>query len=126
MGLVKGFAGENTMVNRMGNSQKRIPDRRLTRAGAGGTVSPTPFFIGLTMRHFLRPALCLPLLALAACDEIAVADAPAALADLRGQKSCLAAVRSETGVEGVAINTTRPMVERYRHIVHVPGGGPWA
>ena len=46
------------------------------------------------MRHFLRPALCLPLLALAACDEIAVADDPAALADLRGQKSCLAAVRS--------------------------------
>lgn len=77
------------------------------------------------MRHFLRPALCLPLLALAACDEIAVADDPEALAALRGQKSCVAAVRQETGVEGVAINTTRPVIERYRHIVDVPGQGPW-
>ena len=78
------------------------------------------------MRNLLRPALCVALLGLAACDEIAVADDPEALADLRGQKSCVAAVRQETGVEGVAINTTRPVIERYRHIVDVPGAGSWA
>ena len=78
------------------------------------------------MKYFLRPALCLALLGVAACDEIAVADDPTALADLRGQKSCLAAVGKETGVSGVTINKTRPVVELYRHIVDVPGGGSWA
>ncbi len=74
----------------------------------------------------LRPALLITLLGLAACDEIAVANDPAALADLRGQKSCLAAVAKETGVSGVAINTSRPVVELYRYIVDVPGAGSWA
>ena len=63
------------------------------------------------MQIFLRPALCLTLLGLAACDEIAVADNPAALAELRGQKSCAAAVTQQTGAAGVAVNTTRPVVE---------------
>lgn len=52
------------------------------------------------MPKFLRPALCLTLLGLAACDEIAVADDPAALAELRGQKSCVSAVAQQTGAAG--------------------------
>jgi len=78
------------------------------------------------MQIFLRPALCLTLLVLAACDEIAVADNPAALAEVRGQKSCAAAVTQQTGATGVAVNTTRPVVELYRHIVDVPGGASWS
>ena len=78
------------------------------------------------MQIFLRPALCLTLLGLAACDEIAVADNPAALAELRGQKSCVSAVAQQTGATGVAVNTTRPVVELYRHIVDVPGGASWS
>lgn len=73
-----------------------------------------------------RPALFVALLGLAACDEIAVADDPAALAELRGQKSCVAAVAKTSGVSGATINTSRPVVELYRHIVDVPGGGSWA
>lgn len=78
------------------------------------------------MPNLLRPVLCLALLGLTACDEVAVADNPTALADVRGKKSCLAAVGKETGISGVAINTSRPVVELYRYIVDVPGGGSWA
>ncbi|UOA31860.1 hypothetical protein DSM110093_01635 [Sulfitobacter sp. DSM 110093] len=78
------------------------------------------------MQKILRPAICLTFFGLAACDEIAVADDPAALADLRGQKSCLAAVGQQTGAAGVAINTTRPVVELYRYVVNVPGGASWS
>ncbi|MFK7835883.1 MAG: hypothetical protein AB8B60_06665 [Sulfitobacter sp.] len=77
------------------------------------------------MPRFLRPALALPFLALAACDELAVANDPVALADLRGQKSCIAAVSKQTGASGVAVNTTLPVVELNRFIIDVPGANMW-
>ena len=73
----------------------------------------------------LRPLLILPVLAIAACDEIAVASDPVALADVRGQKSCVRAVAKETGVSGVTVNTALPVVELNRFLVDVPGGGTW-
>jgi hypothetical protein len=94
-------------------------------------MTPPPFaacnFKGpLSMKKILRPALCLTLLGLTACDEIAVADNPAALADLRGQKSCVAAVGQQTGAAKVAVNTSRPVVELYRYVVDVPGAASWS
>lgn len=77
------------------------------------------------MPRFLRPALALCLLGVAACDEIAVAGDPVALADLRGQKSCVAAVAKQTGASGVAINTTLPVIELNRFIVDVPEAAMW-
>ncbi|MBD3663354.1 hypothetical protein [Sulfitobacter aestuariivivens] len=78
------------------------------------------------MPVFLRSALCLSLLAVAACDEIAVANDPEALADLRGQKSCVRAVVDETGADGVAINTTIPIIETNYFIVDVPNAKSWS
>ncbi|MGC1496083.1 MAG: hypothetical protein WA790_09755 [Sulfitobacter sp.] len=77
------------------------------------------------MRSFMRPALCLSLLAVAACDEIAVAGDPEALSDVRGQKSCVAAVAKESGVAGASINTTVPIIETGRYIVDVPNAKSW-
>ncbi len=77
------------------------------------------------MSQYLRPLLALPLLAVAACDELAVAGDPVAVADIRGQRSCVAAVRKETGAAGVAINTTLPVVELNRFIVDVPNAPMW-
>lgn len=77
------------------------------------------------MNKFLRTALLLPLLGAAACDEIAVANDPAALAEVRGQKSCVSAVAKETGVAGATLNTTIPVIELYRFIVDVPNGNSW-
>ena len=77
------------------------------------------------MPRLLRPLLVLSLLGLAACDELAVANDPVALADLRGQKSCIAAVSAETGAAGVAVNTTIPVVELNRYIIDVPNAAPW-
>ena len=76
------------------------------------------------MLRFTRPALVLCLLGVAACDEIAVAGDPVALADLRGQKSCVAAVNAQTGAKSV-INTTLPVVETNRFIVDVPNAASW-
>ncbi|SFD68656.1 hypothetical protein SAMN04488523_10273 [Sulfitobacter brevis] len=73
-----------------------------------------------------RPALaCLALIGLAACDEVAVAGDPAALADVRGQKSCVAAVADHTGIAGASINATIPVIELNRFIVNVPNGSRW-
>ena len=77
------------------------------------------------MKLLVRPALLLSVLGLTACDEIAVANDPAALADVRGQKSCVSAVARETGAAGVAINTTLPVVETNRFIVDVPPDSRW-
>lgn len=65
------------------------------------------------------------LLTLAACDEIAVANDPVALADVRGQKNCVAAVAKHTGASGVSINTTVPIIELNRYIVDVPNAASW-
>ncbi|MEO0389674.1 MAG: hypothetical protein AAF218_01910 [Pseudomonadota bacterium] len=65
------------------------------------------------------------LLGLAACEEIAVADDPDALADLRGTRSCVRAVAAETGVSGVTINTTLPVIEVNQYIIDVPGQVSW-
>tara|TARA_R110002049_G_scaffold23545_6_gene83498 strand:- start:22285 stop:22575 length:291 start_codon:yes stop_codon:yes gene_type:complete len=77
------------------------------------------------MRYFLRPALCLSLLTIAACDEMAVAGDPAALADVRGQKSCVSAVAKESQEPGAAINAAIPVVELNRYIVSAPKSGLW-
>ena len=77
------------------------------------------------MPRTLRPLLVIALFGLAACDELAVADDPEALADLRGSKSCVAAVAKETGASGVTVNTTLPVVELNRFIIDVPGDGMW-
>ena len=77
------------------------------------------------MHKFLRPALVLSLLGLAACDEMAVANDPTALADLRGQKSCVAAVAKQTSASGVTLNPTLPIVEINRYVVDVPNAPSW-
>jgi len=77
------------------------------------------------MPVLLRPALCLSLLAVAACDEIAVADDPAALAEVRGQKTCVKAVSEQTGAAGVALNTTLPVIETNYFIIDVPNAKSW-
>lgn len=77
------------------------------------------------MPRFLRPALFLSILGLAACDEIAVANDPVARAELRATKSCIAAVENETGVSGATINTTIPIVEVNQYIVNVPNAPYW-
>ena len=76
--------------------------------------------------HILsRSLLGFSLLGLAACDELALANDPVALAELRGQKSCVAAVTSGTGASGVAVNTTLPVIELNRFIIDVPNAAPW-
>ena len=77
------------------------------------------------MPTLMRPALVLAILGLSACDELAVANDPVALADLRGQNSCLAAVAKLTGAGGVAVNTTVPVVELNRFIIDVPNAASW-
>lgn len=69
-------------------------------------------------------ALVLSLGGLAGCDEMAVADDPAALAELRTHKSCIAAVEQHTGISGGTINRTIPIVETNQYIVDLPGGAP--
>jgi hypothetical protein len=77
------------------------------------------------MPRYLRPALFVCLLGIAACDEVAVSGDPVALADVRGQKSCVAAVAKHTGASGVAINTILPVVELNRYLVDVPNAPMW-
>ncbi|MEM7521357.1 MAG: hypothetical protein AAF307_10000 [Pseudomonadota bacterium] len=76
-------------------------------------------------RPLLTPALMLVVLGLAACDEIAVAGDPVALADVRGQKSCVAAVANQTGASGISVNTSLPVIELNRFIIDVPGAASW-
>ena len=68
--------------------------------------------------------LATAVLTLSACDEMAVADNPAALAQLRTHKSCIAAVEQHTGISGGMINRTIPIVETNQYIVDLPGGAP--
>lgn len=77
------------------------------------------------MSPLSRSAVVVALFALAACDELAVANDPVALADLRGQKSCVAAVAKQTGAAGVSVNATIPVVELNRFVVDVPGAASW-
>lgn len=80
---------------------------------------------GTTMQRLFRFAPILAALGIAACDEIAVANDPVALSELRGQKSCVAAVAKQTGASGVAANTTLPVIELYRFIIDVPNAPSW-
>jgi hypothetical protein len=77
------------------------------------------------MHILTRSVLGFSLLGLVACDELALANDPVALADLRGRKGCIAAVAGETGAANVAINTTIPVIELNRFIVDVPGAKMW-
>lgn len=77
------------------------------------------------MPRLMRLILLIGPLGLAACDELAVANDPVALADLRGQKSCVAAVAGQTGASGVAVNTTIPVIELNRFIIDVPNAPSW-
>ena len=72
-----------------------------------------------------RTAFFLPFLALAACDEMAVANDPAALSELRGTKSCIAAVEKQSEESGAVIDTTIPIIELNRFVVRTPSGTPW-
>ena len=77
------------------------------------------------MPNLLRPLLCLSLLAIAACDEMAVANDPAARAELRANKSCIAAVKKQTGSASVTANTSLPVVEENQYIIDVAGAISW-
>jgi len=80
------------------------------------------------MPAFNRPALAALMISVAglsACDELAVAGDPAALAELRGGKSCIAAVQRQTGKKGATVNTTIPVVELNQYIIDVPGAKSW-
>lgn len=77
------------------------------------------------MPAVMRPLLCLSLLSIAACDEVAVANDPVARAELRGTKSCIAAVKKQTGEKAVTGNTTFPVVETNQYIIDVNGVATW-
>jgi hypothetical protein len=77
------------------------------------------------MRFVPLSSLCLSLLALSACDEIAVANDPEALADLRGQKNCIKAVSAQNGGATAAVNTTIPVIETNYFVIDVQGGKSW-
>jgi hypothetical protein len=77
------------------------------------------------MRVFTRTAVCLSILALAACDELAVANDPVALAELRANNSCIAAVKAQTGAATATLNTTLPIVEINQYVIDVPGAPSW-
>lgn len=77
------------------------------------------------MRMYLSSALCLTLTALSACDEVAVANNPEALAELRSQKSCIRAVEKHTGVSGGKLNKTIPIVETQQYVIDLPNTPSW-
>ena len=77
------------------------------------------------MRPTLISALCLSLFTVAGCEEIAVAGDPAALAEVRSQKSCIRAVEQHTKVSGGSINTTIPVVETGQYIIDLPNAPSW-
>lgn len=74
------------------------------------------------MRSILRPLplLCISLTALAACDPAEFDADPDVRANARGARTCVAAVRDETGDGSAVLNTTLPIVEAYQFIVDVP------
>ena len=75
---------------------------------------------------FMRAALCLPLLGVAACDEVALAgDSGGTLSESRGQRTCVKAVADQTKATGVTINTTIPVIEENYFVVDVPNGNSW-
>jgi hypothetical protein len=92
-----------------------------------GAISGQPRLKDTQMTNPLRSvAFLLPvLLGLSACDELALANDPEALAELRAQKSCVAAVERQTGVSGATINTTLPVVEINQYVVDVPNAKSW-
>ncbi|MFT6674346.1 MAG: hypothetical protein ACJAVM_000517 [Sulfitobacter sp.] len=76
------------------------------------------------MHYLLRSALCLPLLAISACDELAVANDPVALAEVRAARTCVAAVNKQVG-GGATLNTTLPIVEINQYVIDVPKANSW-
>ncbi len=77
------------------------------------------------MQFFPRLALCLPLVALAACEDMTSSADPVAAANAAAQKRCIRAVEQHTKVKGGVINTTIPIVETNQHIVDLPNAKPW-
>lgn len=77
------------------------------------------------MHLSLRFALCLPFMALAACEDMSTATDPAARAETKAQRSCIRAVETHTGVSGGKINATIPVVETNQYIVDLPATAPW-
>ena len=75
------------------------------------------------MHISLRAALCLPFLALAACEDMSTTYG----SDPEGtsKRSCIRAVEKYTGKSGGTLNTTRPIVETGQYIVDIPGGPSW-
>ena len=75
------------------------------------------------MHISLRAALCLPFLALAACEDMSTTGG----SDPEGpsKRSCIRAVEKHTGKSGGTLNTTIPIVETGQYIVDIPGGPSW-
>ncbi|WP_323802397.1 hypothetical protein [Sulfitobacter litoralis] len=75
------------------------------------------------MHISLRTALCLPFLALAACEDMSATGS----SDPQGpsKRSCIRAVETHTGISGATINTTIPIVETGQHIIDLPGSPSW-
>lgn len=74
----------------------------------------------------MRPFVILfPLMALMACEDLEVANDPDALADLRGNRSCVRAVNNETGVTGATPNTELAVVEVNQFIINGGDGSVW-
>lgn len=62
---------------------------------------------------------------LAGCDDVALANDPEALAELRGTRSCIRAVEAETKQSGATANTTLPVVEVNQYVIDAADGQTW-
>lgn len=74
------------------------------------------------MRFPTRPALlaCMATLALAACDPAEFDPDPDVRRDARANRTCVSAVKNQTGSDAVQ-NTTLPVVEINQYIIDAPG-----
>ncbi len=77
------------------------------------------------MQFLPRLALCLPFVALAACEDMNATRDPAARIEIAAQKRCIRAVQDHTGLSGGAINTILPIVETNQYIIDLPGAPSW-
>jgi hypothetical protein len=77
------------------------------------------------MRVILPLTATCALLALSACDEMAMTTGGTSSGGMvvaAGERSCVAAVKDHTGAAGAAINRTLPVVELNRYIVDTSAG----
>lgn len=74
------------------------------------------------MRPILRPLtlFCCCLMALTGCDPAEFDADPDVRREARGARTCVSAVRNETGDASAMLNQTLPIVEANQFIVDVP------